>query len=374
MTELSDLVVIWAVVAVRFFVPFTIPRYPLPGVLASLIADGIDQTIYQQYTDLPLDNYQGYDKALDVYCLTIAYLSTLRTWTNSFAFDLVRVFFYYRLIGVTLFELIQFRPFLMIFPNTFEYFFICCEIARLKWDPKRYSRLFLIGSAALIWVVIKLPQEFIIHIAQVDTTDWINANVFSEDSADSIWYVLALVVLAPLLIFAARWLIRRVPAGDWKVSFSADTHLPPIQEETDLNTQPRRFFSMALVEKMALVWLVGIIFSLVLPDIRATAIEIAIGGTILLVISTAVSQLISRRGVSWAATSVEFIVMLVVNLVLIMMISFLLPSFDGSFNLVNVIFFTLLFTVVITMLDRHRQIRLQRSAAVNRGQLGHHAS
>lgn len=155
---------------------------------------------------------------------------------------------------------------------------------------------------------------------------------------------------------------------------SADTPLTSIQAKTELNTRPRRFFGMALVEKIALVWLVGIIFSLVLPDIRATTIEIALDGTVLLLTSTAVSQLISRRGVSWAAISVEFIVMLVVNFVIIMMISFLLPSFDGSFNLVNIIFFTLPFTVVITMLDRHRQIRLQRFAAVDRGQLSHHAS
>ena len=143
--------------------------------------------------------------------------------------------------------------------------------------------------------------------------------------------------------------------------------MTPLQVETDLNIQPRRYFSRALVEKIALVSLVGIIFAQILPDIRATSIEIAIGGTILLLISTAVSQLISRRGVSWAATWVGFIVIMVVNFSLIMMISFLLPSYDGSFNLVNVIFFALMFTVVITMFDRHRQIRLQRFVAVGRG-------
>ncbi len=124
MLDISDLVIFWAVVGARFFVPFSIPRYPLPGVLASLILDGIDQTIFQLFTKLPLDNYQGYDKALDVYYLTIAYIATLRIWGNLFAFQLDRFLFHYRLIGVTLFELIQFRPLLMIFPNTFEYFFI----------------------------------------------------------------------------------------------------------------------------------------------------------------------------------------------------------------------------------------------------------
>ena len=358
MTDLSDMAVFWLVVGVRFFVPFAIPKFPLPGVLVSLVADAIDQTVYQQFTDLPLDNYQGYDKALDVYYLTIAYLSTLRTWTNPLAFDLVKYLFYYRLIGVTLFEIIQFRPFLLIFPNTFEYFFIFYEIARLKWDPTRYTTQFLVWSVVLIWVVIKLPQEFVIHIAQIDTTDWFNANVLSEDSSNSTWYILAFVFLGAVLVVAARWLIRRVPPADWRLSFSADTHLKSSQVRTDLNIRFKRIFSTALVEKVAVVSLVGIIFAQVLPDIRATNLEIASGGSFLLLISIAVSQLISGRG--------EFIVMLLVNFMLILIIAFLLPSFDGSFNMVNVIFFTLLFTVVMTMLDRFREIRLQRLAVALR--------
>ena len=70
-----------------------IPHYPLPGVIASLIIDAIDQTIFQTFTNLRLDNYQGYDKALDTYYLTITYLSTYRNWTNLSAFNLVNVIF-----------------------------------------------------------------------------------------------------------------------------------------------------------------------------------------------------------------------------------------------------------------------------------------
>jgi hypothetical protein len=48
----------------------------------ALILDGIDQTIFQTYTTLSLDHYQGYDKALDIYYLSIAYIATIRNWTN----------------------------------------------------------------------------------------------------------------------------------------------------------------------------------------------------------------------------------------------------------------------------------------------------
>ena len=121
--ETADSLVFWAVVLGRLLIPLIIPRYPLPGVVAALLLDAVDQTIFQVFTNLNLDGYQGYDKALDIYYLTITYISTLRNWTNLFAFKVSRFLWYYRLVGVTLFELLHLRPLLLIFPNTFEYFF-----------------------------------------------------------------------------------------------------------------------------------------------------------------------------------------------------------------------------------------------------------
>ena len=66
------------IVGLRLVVPLFIPRFPLPALLACLVIDGIDQTLFATFTDLPLDNYQSYDKALDIYYLTIAYLSVIR--------------------------------------------------------------------------------------------------------------------------------------------------------------------------------------------------------------------------------------------------------------------------------------------------------
>ena len=125
------------------------------------------------------------------------------------------------------------------------------------------------------------------------------------------------------------------------------------------------FFNMAILEKVVLVSLVGIIFAQILPDMRAGAIEITVGGTILILISTSLSQWLARQGFGLIATVREFIVMLVVNFVLILLIAIVFPTFDGSINLVNVIFFTLLFTVVMTMLDRFRQEHKLRFATAS---------
>ena len=118
-----DGVIFAAVVAARIAVPLAIPRFPLPAMLAALVIDGIDQTIFQTFTTLDLSGYQAYDKALDVYYLSIAYVATLRNWTNFSAYGVSRFLYYYRLVGVVLFELTQLRWVLLVFPNTFEYFF-----------------------------------------------------------------------------------------------------------------------------------------------------------------------------------------------------------------------------------------------------------
>jgi len=43
----SDVLVFLAVVFLRFSMPLLIPRFPLPSIIACLIIDGVDQTIFQ---------------------------------------------------------------------------------------------------------------------------------------------------------------------------------------------------------------------------------------------------------------------------------------------------------------------------------------
>ena len=59
------------VVAARFLLPLLIPRYPLPAIIACLILDGVDQTIFQLFGYDP-PYYQSYDKAMDIFYLSVA--------------------------------------------------------------------------------------------------------------------------------------------------------------------------------------------------------------------------------------------------------------------------------------------------------------
>jgi hypothetical protein len=249
MTTTSDQMILWAVIISRFLLPLAIPRYPLPAVVACMLLDAADYQIFNFFTGLPIESleiYQGYDKSLDIYYLGIAYISTLRNWTNPFAFKLDRFLFFYRLVGVALFELTQLRAVLLIFPNTFEYFFIAYEAFRMRQDPLKLTKRKLILIAAFIWIYIKLPQESWIHIIQPNYPDLIK---------DNPWTLLILAAWSVGIAIFGWWLLKEKQAGR-KVSFSAD----PIPADFVLRAEQRsqieksnRFVDIALLEKIALV-------------------------------------------------------------------------------------------------------------------------
>src|SRR3954465_8485794 len=110
----TETLVVGAVVASRFLVPLLIPRFPLPAVLAALVIDGIDQSVFHALGYDP-PGYQGYDKAMEGRDVAIAYVSALRNWTSAVKFEVARFLCFYRLVGVTAFELTGWRLFEHIF-------------------------------------------------------------------------------------------------------------------------------------------------------------------------------------------------------------------------------------------------------------------
>ena len=61
---------------------------------------------------------------------------------------------------MVIFEFTQIRAILLIFPDTFECFFIFYEAVRMRWNPKRMSTMFVVLAVAAISIFIKLPQEY----------------------------------------------------------------------------------------------------------------------------------------------------------------------------------------------------------------------
>ncbi len=357
--------IFWAVVLSRLLVPLLIPRYPLPAVLAALVLDGVDQTIFQVFTNLPLDGYQSYDKALDIYYLTIAYISTMRNWASLPAFQVSRFLIYYRLVGVVAFELSQIRALLLIFPNTFEYFFIFYEAVRARWNPLRMSKRMVIGAAAAIWIVIKLPQEYWIHIAQLDVTDMVKQYVFGVPLtagwgaafANRPWVLLVAVAAVLALFFLARWLLAtKLPPADWEPSrrgWRLKLKADPLPEYIDERHEQLalaakgRVLSLPLLEKIVLVSLISLIFGSILTGVRATTVQLYVAIAFVVIVNA---------------------LMAVVNLGLVYLADFLLRRGGGSLNLQITLFFVLLLTLIVTLYDRYHLVYQARFAHPVEGQ------
>ncbi len=359
----ADLTVFAVVVGARLLVPLLILRYPLPAILAALVIDAADQTIFQQLTDLDLTSYQGYDKALDVYYLAIAYISTFRNWRHPAALTVATFLWYYRLVGVTQFELTEWRALLLIFPNTFEYFFIFFEVVRLKWSTSRVSARFVLWSAAAIWVFVKLPQEWWIHIAQLDFTDFMKEDVFGVDGTDSWGTALAnrpavtalVLALVTGLVVVAVVVWRRLPPGDHPVTFDADRIWP----RDDPPVVPATWTD-GLVEKIVLLSLVLVIFTEGIPALSASIPLILAGVAVIVVANAFVSQALRRRPLftgAWASAGSAFVVTAVVNTVIWVLVSVLVPTDDRGASTLATAFYLLLVSLIITLFDRYRPRR-----------------
>jgi hypothetical protein len=371
----TDQIVLLAVIGLRLGVPLLIPRFPLPAIIACLVIDAADQTIFQNLTNLNLDSYQGYDKALDVYYLAIAYLSTIRNWTEPFAFRTAQFLWYYRLTGVLLFEATNVRALLVIFPNTFEYFFIGYETVRLLWNPRRLDHRRVITLAAFIWIVIKLPQEWWLHIAQLDFTDFMKEDVFgvSKDTSwgdaisQNLWFVALMIVVVIAPVIVGRIVARRLPPADWAFSVDVDAHPPDTADPHRDSADNGRLVSWHMFEKFALVAMIITIFSLIMPgDNETTFLGIAIPVGVLLVSGSLFRRRLFANGRSWSTSFSEFIAMGVVNIGIAIAFVVVFASSDSKLEGGSVLFFLLLLTLITTLFDRYTLVAAERSASTTR--------
>jgi hypothetical protein len=363
----ADLAVLLTVVALRLAVPLFIPRFPLPAIVLALIIDAADQTIFQTYLTHGFwlrieDAYQGYDKSLDVFYLSMAYVATMRNWSNRTALVTAQFLWLYRLAGVTLFEVVHdaadpssWRWLLLVFPNTFEYFFIAYEAIRLRWNPLRMRPRLVVGIAAFIWIFIKLPQEWWIHVAQLDLSDEMDAHGWIA------WLIVAVVILAVAVIWWA--VTHRLPPEDWTLQVAA----PPFPEELDTSAERSawraemwKLFDWNLVEKVVLVALVCVDFAQIMPHVTATNRQILLSVTVLVVVNSAMGMAFVRRGHSIQSFGLQFVVQLALNLGIV----WLGRLFSGRFNPNDAMFFVLLITLITTLYDRYRPIRELRRGLI----------
>jgi hypothetical protein len=344
-----------AVVAARFVVPLFIPRFPLPAIIAALVLDGVDQTIFQAFGYDP-PGYQGYDKAMDMYYLAIAFLSTKRNWTCLPAVRVAAFLYFYRLVGVVAFELTDWRPLLLIFPNTFEYFFIAYELVRLRRNPDRYNMRFWIITAGAIWIFVKLPQEWWIHIAQLDVTDML---------AEYPWLGPVVAVVLVLAAWVLWVFVRpRLSSPDWPWRIQPE----PLPEEIDTAAERdhwiasnRRLLSAGTGEKVLLVGLLSVVYGQVLPGLRASSAGLFLAVAVFVVVNAAVILLVVRRARSIESVYAAFAARVLLNVVLVVLADWLLGRVGGALDLSNALFFVILLSLLTLLDDRYSPVAAFRA-------------
>ncbi|MEL7207669.1 MAG: hypothetical protein AAGK32_05480 [Actinomycetota bacterium] len=259
---------------------------------------------------------------------------------------------------------------LLVFANTFEYFFIFYEGVRTSWDPRRLGRNGVLGAAAGIWIFIKLPQEWWIHVAQLDFTDFMKEDVFGVDPTAS-WgeaftnrpaVTLALVVGLVVVALVLRRLARRLPPVDWPFTVDADVvrrnlgqaEPPPVAGRSE------PVWSAASFEKVALITLVTAIFAKMLPGVEASGLQITLGVAGLVLVNAAVSLWRTDRGLSWGTVGARFAALTVLNIGLIGLYTWLLRRGSGTIDLSDAVFFSLLITLIVVLFDRYQRVRSAR--------------
>jgi hypothetical protein len=356
----KETLVFTLVVGLRFLVPLLIPRYPLPAVVGSLVLDAVDHSIFQAFGYDP-PHYQSYDKAMDVYYQAVAYLSTLRNWTSPSAYKVGWFLYFYRLAGVTAFELSGWRPLLLIFPNTFEYYFIGYEGVRTRRDPRRYALRFWVWVAAVIWIVVKLPQEWWIHVAKLDFTDELAAHPWMGPT-----------IVAALLIAGAVywWYVRpRLSPADWRLRLAADpipAEMATWRQRADWTAANARVLSSATAEKVVLVGLISVIFGSALPTLDVAAWQLFLGISALVVVNAALSVATARVRAGTDSPLVEGAVRLGVNVAVILIDRALLGG--GQIDLSAALFFVAMLSLLTLLHDRYLPVHAARVTLVSADQ------
>ena len=161
---------------VRLIVPVFILRWPLGGLIASVVADTLDVVLIAAIRSGMFEDYTSADKLLDTYMLAFAALVSLR-WDNRIARFASIALFGYRVVGVVILQLTDARWVLFLFPSVFDFFFVY-HLVTTRWFPAlEVNGYRMLAYLLLILSGMKLVQEFILHVVEFRPLCWMNWNI-----------------------------------------------------------------------------------------------------------------------------------------------------------------------------------------------------
>lgn len=345
--------------------------------------DAADQSLLEA-AQISLVGYQGYDKALDTYYLSVAYLSTLGNWENVAALQVGRALFYLRLAGVLAFELSNVRLLLAVLPNAYEPYFIYNEIMRRRGKFLPLTRGLLIMLAAAIWFVVKLPHEWWIHVARLDATDFIKTKILGASLGTPFWRAVlgaplvtgALIVGAALLGLIA-WRARKQHRSQHRQEGELTPLATQAPARSCLQTEPTRhqettcgrareafaarstsrtFRPFALLEKTTLVGAICLIFQQTLPGLKANGIQTALFVTVAIVAAEFLLRWVLRRLGSRETPRADILQTALLNFSFVLLFQLFVPVLPPRYNIGPALLFAALIALFVTLYDRYRPV------------------
>lgn len=207
--------------AVRVLVPLLMFRWPLAGVLLSMLTDVSDFAFLNTQTPEAYAFYQSWDRALDLYFYLVS-IPMVMKWKDASSRSIAFAFLGYRMIGQVLFFLAQSRRFLFFFPNFYDNFLVIYLGYVLIFKRSRLIDspvdVLVIGPLLLI---PKIVHEYFLHFLELQPWERYDVGSFlglagmaSYVVNISVWSTLFYVLpfLGVFLYF--RWKFRNTARGE----------------------------------------------------------------------------------------------------------------------------------------------------------------
>lgn len=163
----------FVVIGLRLIIPLMILWKPLPGSIIAMLLDAFDVVIVEFFGPGGMgDHYHNIDKILDLYYLSLQVFVAWR-WTDRRLRLVALVLFFYRLVGVIVFEVTGWRPTMFVFPNLFEHWFLFVLIRDRFLPGIKLDTWKQIAAWLVILYIPKVVQEYVLHVAQAQPWSWI---------------------------------------------------------------------------------------------------------------------------------------------------------------------------------------------------------
>jgi hypothetical protein len=146
----------------RIFGSLIVFKFNFIGALFVILLDFSDLFMMNLISLGGVRNYQILDKFLDLFYISFFFFITLR-WSSPLR-NISLFLFSFRIIGFVLFEIIEERFILFLFPNIFEFWFIGITFLRHYKFKITKNKIIIV---LFISLVLKLFQEYILHIWKI---------------------------------------------------------------------------------------------------------------------------------------------------------------------------------------------------------------